>query len=199
MVAAAQLFPVASPEAESEQRVLLGGIPWATYVALRDAIESASVRMTYLEGWLEIMSPSRQHELEKKQIARFLELFCLERDIPLYGYGSTTFRSEDKQRGLEPDECYSRGVEKEIPDIALEVVKTPGRLDKLDVYSQLGVREVWVFEAGEFRVLALRTNQYEHIARSEVFPELDLPQLAAFAVRKDQHAALREFRALVRR
>lgn len=51
----------------------------------RDAIESASVRMTYIEGTLEIMRPSRAHEVEKKQISRLLELFCLERDIPLFG------------------------------------------------------------------------------------------------------------------
>lgn len=126
------------------------------------------------------------------------ELFCLERDIPLFGYGSTTVRNEENQRGLEP-ECYSRDVEKDIPDIALEVVKTPGRIDKLDVSSRLGIREVWVFDTREFRVVSLRTNQYAHIANSEVFPELDLPKLAAFAQRKDQHAALREFRALVGR
>lgn len=198
MVAAAPLYPVAPIDVASEQRVLLSGIPWATYVVLRDSIQSASVRMTYLEGWLEIMSPSYEHEVEKKQVARLLELFCLERDIPLFGYGSTTFRKEEKHRGLEPDECYSRDVLKAIPDIALEVVKTPGRIDKLDVYRGLGVREVWVFEAGQFRVLSLRGDHYELIARSDVFPEVDLQQLAAFALREDQHTALREFRALAR-
>jgi hypothetical protein len=39
-----------------------------------------------------ILRPSREHEVDKKQIARFVELFCLERDIPLFAYGSTTFR-----------------------------------------------------------------------------------------------------------
>ncbi len=198
MVAASQLYPVAPLAVESEQRILLSGVPWATYVVLRDSIESAGVRMTFLEGWLEIMSPSRQHEVEKKQIARLLELFCLERDIPLFGYGSTTFRKEEKQRGLEPDECYSRGADKDIPDVALEVVKTPGRIDKLDIYRHLGVREVWVFEAGEFHVLSLRGATYERVENSEVFPELDLLHLASFAQRTDQHVALREFRATLR-
>lgn len=198
MVAASQLYPVAPLAVEAEQRILLSGVPWATYVMLRDSIESASVRMTFLEGWLEIMSPSRQHEVEKKQIARLLELFCLERDIPLFGYGSTTFRKEEKQRGLEPDECYSRGADKDIPDVALEVVKTPGRIDKLDIYRHLGVREVWVFEAGKLRVLSLRGATYERVENSEVFPELDLLHLASFAQRTDQHVALREFRATLR-
>src|SRR5262245_25879234 len=115
MVAVSPLFPVSPPSADEEQRVLLPDVPWATYVVLRDSVESAGVRMTYLDGWLEIMRTSRAHEVDKKQIARLLELFCLERDIPLYGYGSTTFRKEEEKRGLEPDECYCRGADRDVP------------------------------------------------------------------------------------
>ena len=50
----------------------------------------------------------------------------------------------------------SRGADKQIPDIALEVVKTHGAIDKLDVYRGLAIREVWVHEAGAFRILTLR-------------------------------------------
>lgn len=122
--------------------MLLRGVPWSTYVVLRDSIQSPGVRMTYLGGQLEIMTPSRGREVEKTQIARLLELFCLERDIPLFGYGSTTFRREEKERGLEPDECYCRDRDKDVPDVAVEVVKSHGSIDKLDVYLGLGVREV---------------------------------------------------------
>jgi Uma2 family endonuclease len=194
VVAAASLFPLDPPRAEDEQRILLPNVPWSAYVVLRDAIDSPSVRMTYLKGWLEIMSPSRGHEVSKTQIARLLELFCLERDIPLFGYGSTTFRKEEKERGLEPDECYSRGGDKEIPDLALEIVVTRGSLDKLEVYRGLGVREVWVFENGAFRLFALHGERYAAIPSSELLPEVDLGRLAHFAKEHDQHAALRAFR-----
>ena len=108
MVAAAVLG--AHPaRAEGEARVLLSRVPLSTYVVLRDTVDSPGLRLTYLEGWLEIMSSGRAHEVSKTQIARLLELYCLERDIPLFGYGSTTFRKEEKQCGLEPDECYCRG------------------------------------------------------------------------------------------
>jgi len=187
-------FPVHPRNAEEEQRILLESVPWAAYVVLRDAVDSPGVRMTYLEGSLEIMSPSRTHEVEKTQIARLLELFCLERDIPLFGYGSTTFRKEEKERGLEPDECYSRDADKDVPDIALEVVKTHGSIDKLDVYRGLGVREVWVFEEGTFQLFALRGERYEPVAQSEVLPEVDLARLAHFALHRDQHAALKAYR-----
>lgn len=179
---------------DEEPRILLEGVPWAAYVVFRDAIESAAVRMTYLEGALEIMSPSRAHEVDKTQIARLLELFCLERDIPLFGYGSMTFRKEDKERGLEPDECYARGTDKEVPDIALEVIKTRGAIDKLEVYRGLGVREIWIFEEGAFQLFALREGRYEPIESSEVLPELDLARLAHHAQQSDQHAALRAYR-----
>lgn len=194
MVAAVSLFPLHVPSPAEEQRILLRDVPWSTYVVLRDSVESPGVRMTYLRGWLEIMSPSRAHEVDKTQIARLLELFCLERDIPLYGYGSTTFRKEEEERGLEPDECYCRGEDRDVPDFALEVVATHGAIDKLDVYHGLGVREVWVFEAGAFRIVALRGESYVAVPKSEVLPEVDLVQLARHVSEKDQHAALRAFR-----
>jgi Uma2 family endonuclease len=154
--------------------------------------------MTYLEGLLEIMTTSRGHEVEKKLIARLLELFCLERDIPLYGYGSMTFRKEEKQRGLEPDECYCRDRDKDIPDIALEVVKSHHAIDKLEVYRGLGVREIWVFEDGAFALFELRGESYAGIETSAVLPEVDLARLAHFAVQTDQHAALVAYRAELR-
>lgn len=174
--------------------MLLNDVSWAAYVSLRDAVDSPGVRMTYLEGQLEITSPSKAHEVGKTQIARLLELFCLERDIPLFGFGSMTFRKEEKARGLEPDECYCRGADREVPDVALEVVVSHGSLDKLEVYRGLGIAEVWVFEAGAFRVLALRDGAYRSIGASAVFPEVELARIAHFAVQADQYAALRAFR-----
>lgn len=194
MVAATPLYPVRGSLADEEQRVLLQGVSWATYVMLRDSVDSPGVRMTYFEGKLEITSPSRAHEVEKTQIARLLELFCLERDIPLFGYGSTTFRKEEGARGLEADECYARGSDKPIPDIAIEVIKSHGAIDKLEVYRGLGVREVWLFEDGEFRILELQGSAYASVGASAVLPEAPLARMAHYAIREDQHQALRDFR-----
>jgi Uma2 family endonuclease len=197
-VVAAVSFPVRVPALEEEPRILLSNVPWATYVMLRDTLDSPGVKMTYLRGSLEIMSPSRTHEVGKKQIARLLELYCLERDIPLYGYGSTTFRTEEKERGIEPDECYCRGADRPVPDLALEVVVTVPAIDKLEVYRGLGVREIWMFKDGAFRLFTLRGERYETLERSEVFPEVDLERIAHYACESDQHAALRAFREELR-
>jgi Uma2 family endonuclease len=198
MVATSTL-PVTIPSASEEPRVLLSSVPWSTYVVLRDTVDSPGVRMTYLKGWLEIMSPSRRHEVTKTQIARLFELFCLEKSIPLYGYGSTTFRDEAKERGLEPDECYARGADRDVPDIALEVIVSSPLLDKLEVYAGLGVGELWIFQSGKPRVVALHGSAYEPLERSAVFPEVDLERLLHHAQQPDQHAALLAFRDELRR
>jgi Uma2 family endonuclease len=199
MGAAEELFPTHHRADDEDQHVVLRQVPWSVYVLLRDAIESPGVRMTYLEGVLEIMSPSRKHEVNKKQIARLIEAFCLERDIPLFGYGSTTFRKEEAERGLEPDECYSRGSDKDVPDMALEVVVTRGTIDKLEVYRGLGIREVWVYEKGAFRLFQLRGDRYVPVEVSEVLPEVDLGRLAHYAQEPNQHAALKAWRDELRR
>ncbi|XXS99896.1 Uma2 family endonuclease [Sorangium sp. So ce363] len=182
-----------------EQRFVIHGVPWQTYVRLRDELDTPGLRMTFCEGTLELMSPSTEHEVAKTTIARLIELFALERDVPLYGYGSTTFRREARSRGLEPDECYCvGGTLKEFPEFAIEVVLTSGGLDKLPVYSGLGVREVWFWERDAFHIHALRGEQYEPIAASELIPDLDLVALARFVRWPDQHEAVKAFRSWLR-
>jgi Uma2 family endonuclease len=175
------------------------GVSWEIYVALRDTVDTPGVRMTYCEGELEIMSPLPEHEEAKTTIARLIELYAIERDVPLYGYGSATFRSKTKAHGLEPDECYCVGHRlKDVPDIAIEVVLTSGGIEKLPVYERLGVREVWFWEEDAFHLHALRAQGYEAIRASEVVPNLDLDALAGFTRRSDQHEAVRAFRDWLR-
>ncbi|WP_437485723.1 Uma2 family endonuclease [Sorangium sp. So ce1014] len=199
MVAAAHMPSRSSIAPAGEQRFVIYGVPWQTYVRLRDELDTPGLRMTFCEGTLELMRPSIDHEATKKSIARLIEIFALERDVPLHGYGSTTFRREAKARGLEPDECYCVGEPlKEFPDIAIEVVLTSGGLDKLSVYSGLGVREVWFWERDAFQLHALRGEAYEAIATSELLPDLDLAALARFVRWPDQHAAVKAFRSWLR-
>lgn len=51
---------------------------------------------------------------------RSLIPYAEEVDIPLHGYGSTTFGQEAKARGIEPDECYGVGSLKPLPNVAIE-------------------------------------------------------------------------------
>jgi Uma2 family endonuclease len=181
--------------------MLLRGVSWKEYVILRELMDRPGLKMTYLEGALELMSPSPEHELWKKTIARFVELFAFLSGLALHGYGSTTFKKEVKERGAEPDECYLIGKKLEdYPEIVLEVIHTAPLLNKLDVYAGMGVAEVWTFKDAVFTLFALdgATKQYVTIERSRLVPALDFSQLARYVTREDTPEALREFATTLR-
>ena len=70
------------------------GITWSEYetlLAIRG--DRAGLRIAYLKGDLEIMSPSIDHDAIKKTMARLLEAYAEERDLELNGYGSWTVKS----------------------------------------------------------------------------------------------------------
>jgi len=184
---------------DADQLVVMHGVDWRTYGPLRELLDSPGIRLTYLSGALEIMSPSRRHEHEKTTIARMIEAFALERDFPLRGYGSTTFRQEARERGLEPDECYCVGHElDDAPDIALEIVVTTGGIDKLEVYRGLGVPEVWIFKDGRFLLFHLQGEAYQPMVASVLVPALDFAAIEELVKLDDQHAAVKAFRDRLR-
>ena len=182
---------------DEDRFVVTHGVEWSTYCALREMLDGPGLRMTYLNGVLEIMSPSRRHEGYKTRIARLVELYAVERDVDLSGYGSTTFRKSLVDRGLEPDECYvvNRDLTDEgYPDIAIEVVLKSGGINKLEVYRGLGVREVWIWQRQRFHIFHLINEIYEPRERSAFMPELDFAVLARYVEQPNQHAALKAFR-----
>ena len=159
--------------------------------------DRAGLRLTYLEGQLEIMSPSRTHESIKTMLARLLEAYADAKGLVLEGYGSMTMRDAPAARGIEPDECYAIGSAKESPDLAIEVIWTHGGLDKLEVYRKFGVREVWIWEGGRLRLHALRGERYQPIASSELLPELDMALLERCLGCETQTEAVAMLRAVL--
>lgn len=178
-----------------EERILLHDISWEEYVAVRQALwEHPAIRMAYLEGTLEIMSPSREHEKGKKWSGRLIETWSLEMDVPLHGLGSTTFRNQAADRGIEPDECYCLTPDQEYPDIAIEVIVTHGGIDRLAIYQGLGVAEVWFFEKGRFHLHRLGPDGHRSIPRSEVLPTLDIERLTHYVLQPNQFEAVKAWR-----
>ena len=180
--------------------MLLSNVAWKEYVLLRDVLDGPGVHMTFLNGVLELMSPSREHEMWKKNVARIVELYAYKNGIDLRAYGSTTFRREAKDRGAEPDECYviAKALG-DVPDFVVEVIHTSPLLNKLEVYAGLAIPEVWIFREGALSVHSLDRSSGKYVARdaSVFLPELDLAIVARYVVREDTTDALREFEAAI--
>ena len=92
-----------------ESRVLLSGVAWSTYEALLADTQSSGTRFTYDRGYLEIMSPSREHEHIKSLLGRMIEAMTEELDIPISTGGSTTLKAELKQRVRRTGRVLLRG------------------------------------------------------------------------------------------
>ena len=184
---------------DPEEWFITTGVDWQQYEGLLATLgDSARYRVTYLEGLLAIMSPSRQHELQKKNISRLLEAYFAETRTRFWGLGSTTFRQQAQRGGIEPDECYCLGEEKALPDLAIEIVVTSGGIDKLEVYRRLGVQEVWFWRNQQFEVYHLHGARYDLRRRSVLLPDLDLVMLAEYAVQSDPLAALLAYQERLR-
>ena len=185
-----------------EQRLRLDGITWHEYDALMNLFINRfpSLRMSYLEGRLELSTPSLEHERLSKLISRLIETFAEEADIDLEGYGSATFRKEAKARGLEPDECYCFGQLADVPDIAIEIVITSGSVDKLEIYRGLGVPEVWFWENQTFSLYHLDsdTEHYREVTHSQLLPGLELSLLTQFIGYPTQTQAVKAYRKALR-
>lgn len=186
----------------AEQRLVLEGISWQQYDALVALFinQLPALRMTYLEGTLELMTTSPEHERLKKAIARLIEAFAEELDLDLNGYGSATFRKEAAARGLEPDECYCLGELNEVPDIALEIVITSGGIDKLEVYKGLKVQEVWLWQNQQLRIYGLVDEEigYTVLETSRCLPQLDVALLTSYVDRPSQTQAVKAYRQALR-
>jgi Uma2 family endonuclease len=184
---------------ERDERVIMHGLDWWQYeVMLAIRGDRAGVRLAFLEGDLEIMSPGSTHEAVKTAIARLLEAYAEETGIYFNGYGSMTMKDPSLLRGVEPDECYVVGSRKDRPDLAIEVILRAGGLDKRAIYPGLGVRELWEWRQGRIEILILEGEHYQAAARSGLLPALDLAHLLSFVEHEDQTAAVRTFRRSLR-
>lgn len=186
-----------------EEKFVTSGVSWQKYESLLAKLEDNShYRVTYLDGILEIVSPSIRHENLKKRLAILIERYLYSQRIRFNPMGSSTIRKKLKQAGVEPDECYAIGETKNIPDLAIEVIITSGSIDKLEIYRRLGVTEVWVWQINRLKLYHLReetpsifidTSGYEQIQSSELLPGLNIALLEKCVHISDDIQAIDQF------
>jgi Uma2 family endonuclease len=212
-----QLGQVSSnrPAPEPGRCVLLDGIDWPTYEAIGTALlNRANIRLTYDRGSLEIMTLSPEHERLRVLFGHLVQVLAEEANIPMAGFGSTTYKSDVLEKGLEPDQCYYhanyarvRGLRRidlsrdPPPDLAVEIDVTRSSLNRMAIYERLGVPELWRFDGERLHVYRRNaTGVYEPCAASSTFPAIPLGELVRFlrlGLDQDDTSVVRAFRAWV--
>jgi Uma2 family endonuclease len=166
-------------DTDREQRLLMPGTyTWKEFEALEALlVNSYGLRITYLDGSIEIMTLGESHEQIKSLIGMFLEAYLIAMEIEFTPVGSATRRGEEKGTSFEPDESYYFGTKKEQPDLAIEVILTSGNLRKLEKYRRFQIPEVWLWEDNQLQVYCLGTDNYNLVDQSQLLPKLDLDLL----------------------
>lgn len=181
---------VQSPPAE--QRMVLHGISWETYERLlADHENSSAPRFTYDRGDLEIMSPLPDHERYNRLVQILVPLAAREMGIRVYSLGSTTFRREVFERGIEADSCFYvrnvgavRGKDRidlrvdPPPDLVVEIEITNPLLSKLPIYAQFRVPEVWRYDGQRMEILVLADRIYSASSASRALPAISAAALS---------------------
>ena len=60
---------------DQESIITLYGISWEKFEAIASLLEDTKIRLTYLDGILDIISPSREHEISKSTVGLLLETY----------------------------------------------------------------------------------------------------------------------------
>ena len=164
----------------AERRFLLDGVSWQFYETCLAEIGDRPIRLTYRNGSIEMMSPSEEHERFKRLLARLVDAATEELNIPIRSSGSTTWRKQELDAGLEPDNCYyieheaqvrgKREVDLDVdpaPDLAIEIEITTSAVNRMAIYAALGVPEVWRFDGQTLSIHGLAEDgAYHRLDRS---------------------------------
>jgi len=177
-------------------RIILRDVPWAAYKSLRDIPANDGIRMTYLDGVLELMSPEYLHEQGAERVGMLIRAVARASGLAYQSARSTTFRRRRRRplggHGREADASFyfgehaerlalKKGIDLRVdppPDLAIEVDNTAQSEWKLPVYARLRVPEVWRYDVDARtlwfgRLRAVRS--YEQIERSVALPMLSRP------------------------
>lgn len=201
--------------APDEQRLALSGISWSKYENLLQVFEGRHIHLTYRCGEIEFRTVSMRHERAKKILARLIEALTEEWNVAIAGLGNTTYKREDLERGLEPDECWYIQHEEQMrnrdeidltidppPDLVVEVEVSRSVMDRMEIYARLGVPEVWRYDGENLTYCVLdEAGDYIEAATSRSFPQLESASLAGFLQRRGKMSEtelVKSFRQWVR-
>lgn len=188
-------------QSTQEKLVTVRDVSWEEFKGIEALLkDNRNVRLSYLSGMLEIMSPiGEEHEEVKSTFGLLLEAYMKELGIRFYKRGGFTIEEPGYASGT-PDESYSVGTKREVPDIVIEIIVTSGTINRKELYKPKKVPEVWFWKSSEIKIFRLtEQGEYEEVNRSNFFPNLDKALLLQYINHPDQYDAIAEFTQAIRR
>ncbi len=181
-------------QAAINQKLILQGVGWDFYERiLEEFADSNGLHFAYDDGFLEVEVPLLKHEVPIRLLSDLVSTICIELEIDILNVGSTTFRKRAKSKGCEPDTAFYIQNERKIrgfneidlskdppPDLVIEVDITSPSLNKMPIYSALGVPEIWLYKGKKIEFYKLYGEFYQEIENSIVLPKLSAIKATEF-------------------
>jgi Uma2 family endonuclease len=152
---------------KSDRITTITNTTWSEYIAL----DLPSKRVSFRNGVITIVSPGRNHEMFGDYIRSIIWAYCRKNNLALFPYNQTTLKEEGKE-AKEPDVAYCFDVDKDKPDLAVEVNLTSGSIDDLTKYQYLKIAEVWLWEDNKIKFFVYQTDGYLELTTSSFLPNL---------------------------
>lgn len=168
------------------QQMLLQDISWQQLEnILEEMRERRAARISYSDGWLEIMVPLTEHEKDKQSIGELVRMLLDKLEVDFEPFGSTTLKNERMRQAVEPDTSFyiqnkaavigKNRIDLNIepaPDLAIEI-DIPSRT-RFDNYEILGVPELWRHTQKGLEISLLKERKYIKYESSPNFPDIPI-------------------------
>lgn len=175
-------LPIDSDRLSKQDRTLsLAGMTWSDFEKFLSE-EALSYRVDYFNGVITLVSPSKKHERIAEVIGDLVKAYCRKHNLLYFPMGSTTLKNPPLV-GKEPDVSFAFETDKDIPDLAIEVIFSSGGIADLEKYQILGVKEVWFWKNNQITFYYLKGDRYYEIATSKCLSNLASLNLASFVNR----------------
>lgn len=196
------------------QQMLLQDISWQQLENILDEMEERrAARISYSNGWLEIMVPLREHEKDKEYIGELVRILLDKLQIDFEPFGSTTLKNERMRQAVEPDTSFyiqnqaavigKNRIDLTIdppPDLAIEIDITSRT--RFENYELLGVPELWRYTQQSLEISLLKEGKYITSESSPNFPDIPIVELVNEYVQQcltiGRSQAMRNFRDWVK-
>lgn len=184
---------------------------WDDYEKLIEAVGEAShLRISFNEGVLQIMTLSVEHENYSVVVEDLIKHLSFVKKIKVLAYRSATMKVDKKLKGAEPDNIFyvqnadrlpnkiviNFGVDP-MPDVVVEIDIHHQSKQKLSLYADFGVPEIWRYDGKKFEIYELQPDKtYLEIEQSRALPILKAETLTDFlnqSREKDQYEILLAF------
>lgn len=153
--------------AQQDQILTITGATWADYEKFDR--EDLGYRVAYFDGEITIVSPGRNHERIVAVINRLVIAYCEKYHVQDFPFGQTRLNVWG-QMGREPDLAYAFNSDKDLPDLAVEVIFSSGDVETLKLsYEKIGIPELWIWQNNKITFYALASNNYIVVESSKIF------------------------------